>query len=116
MVSNMSSELTMSACRTNYSRTDLVKGLKQIGLRPGDVVFFQVSHLALGPVECASSEDAVCELLYSAMREVIGPDGTILVPAFSFSFLRNEDFDFQTTPSIQGPWSSSLDFLEYFRG
>ncbi len=110
------SEFTAPPCKTNFGRTDLVHGLKLAGLCPGDIVFFQVSHLTLGPVECGSSEDEVCELLYSAMQEVIGPEGTMLVPAFSFSFLRNEDFDLQTTPSIQGAWSSSLDFLEYFRG
>jgi aminopeptidase-like protein len=49
------------------------------------------------------------------MREVVGPEGTILLPAFSFSFHRNEDFDVQATPIIEGAWSSSLEFLEYFR-
>lgn len=100
---------------TVYSLSDLVNGLKQTGLRHGDIVFFQVSHLTLGPAECGSSVSSACELLYSAMREVIGPVGTILVPAFSFSFCRNEDFDLQVTPSIQGEWSSSWEFLEYFR-
>src|SRR5208337_462327 len=115
MTSHMFSELTMSPCKTNYGRTDLINGLKLTGLRQGDTVFFQVSHLTLGPVECGSSGDEVCELLYSAMREVIGHEGTMLVPAFSFSFFRNEDFDLQTTPSIHGAWSSSLEFLDYFR-
>jgi aminopeptidase-like protein/aminoglycoside N3'-acetyltransferase len=112
----MSSELIdTSPSKINYSRTDLVNGLKLTGLCPGDIVFFQVSHLSLGQVECGSSEKEVCELLYSAMREVIGPEGTMLLPAFSFSFCRNEDFDIQGTSSIQGTWSSSREFLEYFR-
>ena len=105
----------MSACKTSYDRSDLVNGLRLIGLRPRDTVFFQVSHLTLGPVECGSSVEDVNELLYSAMREVIGPEGTMLLPAFSFSFNRNEDFEAQATPSIQGAWSSSLEFIEYFR-
>ncbi len=100
---------------TNYSRTDLVNGLKLTGLRPGDIAFFQVSHFTLGSAECGFSGDEVCEFLYSAMREVIGPEGTVLLPAFSFSSFRNEDFDTEATPSIQGGWSSSLEFLEYFR-
>jgi aminopeptidase-like protein/aminoglycoside N3'-acetyltransferase len=66
-------------------------------------------------VKGESSGKEVCETLYSAMREVIGTEGTMLLPAFSFSFYRNEDFDAQTTPSIQGAWSSSLEFTEYFR-
>jgi aminopeptidase-like protein/aminoglycoside N3'-acetyltransferase len=109
------SYVSMSPSKTNYGRTDLINGLKLIGLRPGDVVLFQVSHLALGSVEFDPSEEEVCELLYSTMREVIGPEGTMLMPTFSFSFSRNEDFDVQTTPAIQGEWSYSLEFIEYFR-
>jgi aminopeptidase-like protein/aminoglycoside N3'-acetyltransferase len=105
----------MSSTKTSYGRADLVNGLNLSGLRPGDLVFFHVSHLALGPVNCESSGMEVCETLYSAMREVIGPKGTMLLPAFSFSFYRNEDFDAQSTPSIQGASSSSLEFIEYFR-
>lgn len=114
----MFSELNMplSPNKTGYSQTDLVNGLKLTGLRPGDIVFFQVSHLNLGPTEGGTSESNVCKLLYSAMREVIGTEGSMLLPAFSFSFCRNEDFDLQATPSSQGAWSSSLEFLEYFRG
>ena len=89
--------------------------LKRTGLGSGDLVFFQVSHLTLGQVEGESCGKQLCELLYSAMREVIGPDGTMLLPAFSFSFSKNEDFDAQSTPCIEGTWSSSLEFLEYFR-
>jgi aminopeptidase-like protein/aminoglycoside N3'-acetyltransferase len=109
------SYVSMSRSKTSYSRTDLINGLKLVGLCPGDVVLFQMSHLALGSIECGPSKEDVCELLYSAMREVIGPEGTMLLPTFSFSFSRNEDFDVQTTPVIQGEWSSSLEFLEYFR-
>jgi aminopeptidase-like protein/aminoglycoside N3'-acetyltransferase len=99
----------------DYGWTNIVDGLKRVGIRRGDIVFFQVSHLTLGLVECGSSGQEVCEFLYSAMREVIGPEGTMLLPAFSFSFYRNEDFDVQSTAGIQGAWSSSLEFIEYFR-
>ena len=59
----------MSPRGTNYSRADLVSGLRLTGLGLGDVVFFQVSHHTLGTAECGSSEREVWDLLYSAMRE-----------------------------------------------
>jgi aminopeptidase-like protein/aminoglycoside N3'-acetyltransferase len=105
----------MPPSKTDYGRTDLVNGLRLTGLCAGDVVFFQLSHLTLGSVACVSSEQEMCEFLYSAIREVIGTEGTVLLPAFSLSFYRNEDFDLHETPGVQGPWSSSLTFLEYFR-
>jgi aminopeptidase-like protein/aminoglycoside N3'-acetyltransferase len=109
-------EMTYTARKkTDYSRTDLLNGLRRTGLRAGDIVFFQVSHATLGLVEGGFSGEAAVEFLYSAMREVLGSEGTMLVPTFSFSFYRNEDFDPRTAPSVQGAWSSSLEFLEYFR-
>ncbi len=104
-----------SPSKTNYKRSDLINALKLAGLCPGEIVFFQISHLTLGQAEIGSSGNDVNELLYSAIRDVIGTEGTMLAPAFSFSFCRSEDFDSQTTPSIQGEWSSSWEFLEYFR-
>jgi aminopeptidase-like protein/aminoglycoside N3'-acetyltransferase len=110
------SEMAYTAPRkTKYSPIDLVNALRLTGLRPGDIVFFQVSHVTLGPVEGESIGNAAGEFLHSAMQEVIGSEGTMLVPAFSFSFNRNEDFDPRTAPCLQGAWSSSFEFLEYFR-
>jgi len=106
--------IDMSERITNYSRTDLVNALTGCGLRTGDIVFFQVAHLGLGSSECGSSGNEVWELFQSAMQEVIGLEGTILLPAYSLSFEKNEIFDVQSTPSIQGAWSS-VGFLEYFR-
>jgi len=105
----------MLSTKTSYDRADLIDGLRSTGLCAGDIVFFEVSHLVLGSMECASCETEACEALYSAMREAIGPEGTMLLPSFSLSFLRDEDFDAQATPSVQGEWSSSREFLEYFR-
>jgi aminopeptidase-like protein/aminoglycoside N3'-acetyltransferase len=50
-----------------------------------------------------------------ALRTVVGDDGTILVPTFTFSFCRQENFDVQNTPTPGGPWSTSAGFLEHFR-
>lgn len=69
---------------------DLVTGMKRTGLRPGDIVFFQVSQLSLDPLEFGSRPKASSEVLYSAMRAVIGPEGTILLPVFTLSFCKNE--------------------------
>ncbi|HEY4245798.1 MAG TPA: DUF4910 domain-containing protein [Lacunisphaera sp.] len=104
----------MSSSETNYTRLDLVNGLKQTGLQLGDTVFFQVSFHSLGQFEGRAAGIESCESLCSALREVIGPGGTMLFPAYSFSFLRHEIFDVQNSPALSGTWSASSEFLEYF--
>ena len=98
-----------------YGRDDLVNGMKQTGLQLGDIVFFQVSQLSLDSLESGAQAKTGCELLYSAMREVVGPEGTILLPVFTLSFCKNEVFDLDATLSVEGSWSSLLELLEYFR-
>ena len=61
------------------------------------------------------SEIERCELLLNAIREVIGQEGTLFVPAFSLSFLRNEVFDPDHTPAVGGEWNTSVGFSEYIR-
>lgn len=103
------------AAARSYSRSDLVARLKDAGICSGDIVLFHVSHETLGLPECDPSDEAVNQFLYEAMREAVGSDGTIFLPAFSFSFGENEEFDPKTSPSRSGSWSASRDFLEYFR-
>lgn len=41
------------------------------------------------------------EMYWKALVEVLGPEGTLAVPAFNFAFARGEPFDVQRTPSDQ---------------
>jgi aminopeptidase-like protein/aminoglycoside N3'-acetyltransferase len=104
-----------SPIRPDYAWTDLLDGFRGTGICSGDVIFLQVSHGSLGHADCGPSEPELCEFLYSAIREAIGPQGTALLPTFSLSFVRNEPFDTKETPAIAGAWSTSQVFLEYFR-
>ncbi len=61
-------------------------------------------------------DSELCELLYSAMREVIGPEGTMLLPAFTlFLSVGMRILTLERRRAIGGAWSSSFEFLEYFR-
>lgn len=112
-------ELTGLLDRTDhdgdYSQSDLVDALNKIGISAGDVVYAVVNLAALGNAkDCSTAEDQY-RCLLGALQEAVGKSGTILVPTYTFSFCRREIFDVQSTPSINGPWSPSTGFLEYFR-
>lgn len=99
----------------DYSKVELINGLKKVGLERGDTVFLHISHRTLGkPQDCTSALQE-SQFLLGAIQEALGPNGTILVPTYTFSFTRQEVFDLQNTPSPGGPWSTSVDFLEYVR-
>ena len=99
----------MSKTSWNYTYRDLVEGFLQVGLSKGNVLFLQASLGMLGRPKGGKNIEQVCALFISALQEVIGPEGTILVPAYSYSFCKGEVFDVQNTPATIGPIS------EYFR-
>jgi aminoglycoside 3-N-acetyltransferase len=82
----------------NVTKDDIVAGMRELGLGRGDLVTLHSSLKSLGHVEGGGR--AVIEALF----ETIGPQGTILMPAFTFP-LKSQDepiFDVQETPSCVG--------------
>lgn len=68
-----------------------------IGVKEGDVVMVHNSYKSIGGVEGGP------KVLVDAILEVIGEEGTLLIPTFNFSAWSNEHyFDVLETPSQMG--------------
>ena len=98
-----------------YGLESLVRGCREAGLLQDDVVFVHVNLDGLGAPEEGIVRADLPRLLLQALREVVGEEGTILLPTYTFSFCRQEVFDRQDTATAGGPWSPSADVLEWFR-
>jgi aminoglycoside 3-N-acetyltransferase len=83
-----------AANRARVTRDEVAAGLRAAGLRAGDLVQVHSSLSALGYVE--GGADAVVE----ALLEVLGPEGTLMVPTFNHGSA--EVFDVRETPSTNG--------------
>ena len=99
----------MNTKNLDYSKSDLIRGLNDAGIESGDTVFTQVGFGFLGvPKDCLTTEDT-CKMILDSFLTVLGKDGTLLVPTYTYSFCENQVFDVQNTPSTIGS------FTEYFR-
>ena len=98
-----------------YSGRDLAAALRGAGLSAGDTVFLHVDLDRLGDLDGAAEPSERSRIVLETMRDVLGEQGTLLVPTYTFSFCRYEPFDVQRTPTAGGPWSPTASFLEYFR-
>ena len=74
----------------------VLDGLRALGVPPGGLLIVHSSFKALGLPD-ASPADVIATLL-----ECLGPDGTLMMPSFTYSFAgiwNAEPFDIETTPA-----------------
>lgn len=95
--------------RWHYNRAALVDALGSVGLEHGDVVLSHVGLGFLGYPQEGASEEVASALLREVFSEVLGDEGTWLVPTFSYSYPSGKTYDPASTPSELGAFS------EYFR-
>lgn len=98
--------------------TALAGILSELGISRGDVVYLgcDMGRVPLPKYPAALNGDAIrqreqrwCEFLFGHIMNVLGPDGTLLVPTFSYRYAaRNEPYHHESTPSETGPFTEFL--------
>ncbi len=86
------------------TQSDIVEGLKSLGLTQGDTVFVHSSLSSFGYVEGGA------ETVVKAFLDVIGQDGTLAVPIFRNYFWDGPDqvWDRENSPSLMGRISETV--------
>lgn len=83
---------------TAHSKTQLQRDLYALGIRPGDTVLMHVSYRSLGGIDGGPGA------FFSAFMELLGKDGTLILPALSYLDVTEDspEFDLAKTPSCVG--------------
>ncbi len=77
--------------RNELSRADVARQLRMLGIQAGGVLLVHTSFRAVQPVEGGPLG------LIEALRDALGPEGTLVMPSWSGS--NDEPFDPATTPA-----------------
>jgi aminoglycoside 3-N-acetyltransferase len=77
------------------TQKQLMELFKSLGLKDGDIVVAHTGLFSLGLIEGGVGG------FYKSLIEIIGNDGTLIVPTFTYSFRRNEIFDISNSPSAK---------------
>lgn len=100
----------------DYDRRIVSEALNAVGLKAGDIVFCHSNIGYFGIPDGLPTKEGACQLLLQAFREVIGRNGTLVVPTFTYSFPNGEVFDLELSPSRCGVFSEMIRQLpESFR-
>lgn len=85
----------------------LVEALKKAGINQGDTICVHSDLTKFGKNKLPRTE--YLQSYIDAFREVLGEEGILIMPTFSYSFCNGEEYNVQTTKSTVGV------LTEYFR-
>lgn len=91
---------------------DIEKVLIDSGLVKDDIVLVHSDVHSFGKLGDIKSRDIFIKTILNAFLNVVGSNGTLIVPAYSYSFCKNEVFDIKNTRSTVGVFSEFVRTLE----
>lgn len=92
----------------DYSYEDIVNALLDVGLKTGDNVFVHSNIGFFGRMKDGNTPEDYCRSFKKAIFEVIGEEGTLIVPTFSYSFCWGQEFNVNITPGTCGFFSEFI--------
>lgn len=88
---------------------ELVTALRTVGVKRGDLVNVHSRLFSIGLLRGVESASGIPAVYLRAFREVLGHEGTIVVPTFTTSFGRfGKPFVYEESPSEMGVFSETV--------
>lgn len=91
-----------------YTKHDIVNALHDVGVTQGDALFIHSNIGFLGRLEDAHDPASFYAIFKQALIQVVGQEGTIVVPTFSYSFCKKQEFNKDHTPGVCGFLSEAV--------
>lgn len=76
----------------DYSIRDILYSLKKIGLKKKDNIFIHSNIGLFGRMKGANNKERILQSFYSSIRKILGNNGTITVPTFTYSYFKKKKF------------------------
>ena len=89
-----------------YTLNEFAEGLRQLGVIQGEVLIVWGDFFHIGKCRGVQSKRQVLEGFLAAFQEVVGPEGTLVVPTWNTDIAETgEPFIWEETPSKAGVFS-----------
>lgn len=81
----------LRAGNKNYTKKDLIATLEKLEIQEGDTICVHTELFKFGTALLPKKQHL--SVYIEAMLDVIGKNGTLIMPVFSYSFCKNEVYD-----------------------
>ena len=82
------------------TKQSLMDEFHALGMQRGDTIFVHSSYSTLG--KAPGGVEGGPQTVIDALLDLLGPQGTLIMPTFNYDFLRGSPWDIRTTPSQMG--------------
>ena len=83
------------------TRSDISGAIAAAGICAGDIVYLQIDLRTLGIIKGARTREAFCGSYLEAIFDVLGGQGTLVVPTYTTQVARFDmDFIWEETPTL----------------
>ena len=82
------------------TKSFLMDEFRALGMLPGDTIFVHSSYSSLG--KAPGGVEGGPQTVIDSILELIGSQGTLIMPTFNYDFLRGTPWDMRTSPSQMG--------------
>jgi len=92
----------------DYTKQEIVNALLKVGLQKNDNVFSHSNLGFFGKLKDCTDKDCYCNAFKDAFFQVIGEEGTLVVPTFSYSYCWNTVYNKEETLGTCGIFSEFI--------
>lgn len=89
-----------------YDHNDIKKSLLELGIKKGSHIFIQSNIGGFGFLKNASCKEEYYNTFKKCLLNLIGKDGTLIFPTFSYSFMNGVNYDPNKSPTNLGVLSN----------
>ncbi|MCX7755434.1 MAG: DUF4910 domain-containing protein [Anaerolineales bacterium] len=82
------------------TRSLLIEEFRALGVAEGDTLFVHSAYSTLS--RAPGGVEGGPQTVIEALLDILGPEGTLIMPTFNYDFLRGVPWDMRTTPSQMG--------------
>ena len=87
----------------SYSKKDIVRSIRNVGIKKGDIVFVNPEIYKFGIYKDAHTSEDYFKDFYKILKEIITDKGTLCINTYTFGTLRNnESFNYNSHKTTSG--------------
>ena len=98
----------------DYTENDIVRSLKKAGVKKNDTILCHSDVQKFGVPKCGLNKTKIVKMFFRSFFKILGDNGTLIFPTFTYSFCNNEIYNPKKTYSLCGFISNNIKVIKKF--